>query len=212
MALRRGRLPSPSSMRRRALLPLALCLLLSRLAWAGSGDVPGPVDDDAPALPRYKISQAQLQRAVAERFPLRYPVPGVLNMDMQAPQLRLLPALNSLGAQMVVDVAGPALRTAHQGTLEVEFALRYEASDLTVRAHQLRFKRITMPSLQPGVVALLNSYGPALTERALLEVVVHQLQPQDLALPNGLGMRPDTITVTETGLVIGFVPKPLGQK
>jgi hypothetical protein len=41
---------------------------------------------------------------------------------------------------------------------------------------------------------------------------VHQLQPQDLALPNGLGMRPDTITVTETGLVIGFVPKPLGQK
>jgi hypothetical protein len=212
MALRRGRLPSPSSMRRRALLPLALCLLLSRLAWADSGDVPAQVDDDAPALPRYKISQAQLQRAVAERFPLRYPVPGVLNMDMQAPQLRLLPALNSLGAELVVDVAGPALRTAHQGTLEVEFALRYEASDLTVRAHQLRFKRITMPSLQPGVVALLNSYGPALTERALLEVVVHQLQPQDLALPNGLGMRPDTITVTETGLVIGFVPKPLGQK
>ncbi len=69
-----------------------------------------------------------------------------------------------------------------------------------------------MPSLQPGVVALLNGYGPALTERALLEVVVHQLQPQDLALPNGLGMRPDTITVTDAGLVIGFVPKPLGQK
>jgi hypothetical protein len=199
-------------MRRRALLPLALCLPLSRLAWAGSSDAPTEADDDAPALPRYKISKAQLQRAVAERFPLRYPVPGVLNMDMQAPQLRLLPALNSLGADMVVDVAGPALRTRHQGTLEVEFALRYEASDLTVRAHQLRFKRLTMPSLQPGVVALLNGYGPALTERALLEVVVHQLQPQDLALPNGLGMRPDTITVTDAGLVIGFVPKPLGQK
>ncbi len=123
-------------MRRRALLPLALCLPLSRLAWSASTDAPTAADDDAPALPRYKISQAQLQRSVAERFPLRYPVPGVLNMDMQAPQLRLLPALNSLGAEMVVDVAGPALRTSHQGTLEVEFALRYEASDLTVRAHQ----------------------------------------------------------------------------
>jgi hypothetical protein len=200
-------------MRRRALVPLLFCLPLSQLAWAARGDAPTePEEADAPALPRYKISLLQLQRTVAERFPLRYPVPGVLNMDMQTPLLRLLPAQNSLGAEMVVDVAGPALRTRHRGTLEVEFALRYEASDLTVRAHQLRFKRLTLPSLQPGVVALLNGYGPALTERALLEVVVHQLQPQDLALPNGLGMRPDTITVTDAGLVIGFVPKPLGQK
>ncbi|WP_210543241.1 DUF1439 domain-containing protein [Rhodoferax sp. PAMC 29310] len=199
-------------MRRRTLLPLALYLPLSQLTGAASGDAPTEPEEDAPALPRYKISAAQLQRAVAERFPLRYPVPGVLNMDLQAPHLRMLPAQNSLGAEMLVDVAGPALRTSHQGTLAVEFALRYEASDLTVRAHQLRFKRLTMPSLQPGVVALLNGYGPALTERALLEVVVHQLQPQDLALPNGLGMRPGTITVTDAGLVIGFVPKPLGQQ
>ena len=194
--------------RRRTLLPLALCLSLSPLAWAAPGDATA----EPQALPRYTLSAAQLQQAVAERFPMRYPVPGVLNMDMQRPQLTLLPAQNSLGAEMVVDVAGPALRTAHQGTLEVEFALRYEPSDLTIRAHQLRFKRLSMPSLQPAVVALLNDYGPALTERALLEVVVHHLKASNLALPSGMGMQPGTITVTDKGLVIGFVPKPLGQK
>ena len=199
-------------MRRRNFIPLALYLPFSGLAWAASADINQQADDEPQPLPQYKVSAALLQQAVAQRFPLRYPVPGLLNLDMQVPQLSLLPAQNRLGAEMALDAAGPALRGSHKGTLEVEFALRYEASDLTVRAHQLRFKRLTMPSLQVGVVALLNTYGPALTERALLEVVVHRLQPRDLALPDGLGMQPGSITVTDTGLMIGFVPKPLSQQ
>ena len=202
-------------MRRRYLLPffpfaiLALCLPLTRMAWAQPAN-PEPEDADAPqALPQYKVSAAQLQAAVAQRFPLRYPVSGLLNLDVQVPQLRLLPAQNRLGAEMAVTAAGPALNRSHQGTLEVEFALRYEVADRTVRAHQLRLKRLQFPTLQPGVVALLNTYGPALAERTLLEVVLHRMRPQDLALPDGLGMQPGSITVTDEGLTIGFVPKPL---
>ena len=204
-------------MRRRNLIPLALCLPLflplGSLSWAAAAqaDADPPPDDEPQALPQYKVSAALLQQAVAQRFPLRYPVSGLLNVDMQAPRLSLLPAQNRLGAEIALVAAGPALQGSHPGTLALDFALRYEASDLTVRAHQLRFKRLTMPSLQPGVVALLNSYGPAFSERALLEVVVHRLQPSDLALPNSMGLQPGSITVTDTGLVIGFVPKPLSQ-
>ena len=194
-------------MRRRFFLPFAvsLCLPLARLAWA---QPTGESADDAPqALPQYKVSAAQLQAAVAQRFPLRYPVAGLLSLDVQVPSLRLLPALNRLGAQMVVEAAGPALGQRHRGTLDVEFALRYEAADRTVRAHQLRLARLAFPSLQPGVVAMLNTYGPALAERTLLELVLHTLRPQDLALPEALGMQPGSITVTSEGLTIGFVPK-----
>ena len=202
-------------MRRRHFVPLALCsplfLPFGSLTWAAAADTTQPVDDEPQSLPQYKVSAALLQQAVAQRFPLRYPVPGLMNLDMQVPQLHLLPAQNRLGADIALVAAGPVLQGSHQGTLAVDFALRYEASDLTVRAHQLRFKRLTMPSLQPGGVALLNSYGPALSESALLEVVLHRLQPSDLALPNSMGMQPGSITVTDTGLVIGFVPKPLSQ-
>lgn len=191
----------------RRLLFAALVLPLTPLAWAQPTDAE---PEDAPqALPQYKVSAAALQAAVATRFPLRYPVPGLLNLDVQVPQLRLLPALNRLGAEMVVDAAGPALNRSHQGTLDVEFALRYEASDRTVRAHQLRLKRLQFPTLQPGVVAMLNTYAPALAEQTLLEVVLHTMRPQDLVLPDGLGMQPGSITVTNEGLTIGFVPKPL---
>ena len=64
-------------MRRRHFLPIALCLPLPRLAWAE----PEPEADDAPqAQPHYKVSAAALQAAVGQRFPLRYPVPGLLNL------------------------------------------------------------------------------------------------------------------------------------
>jgi len=192
-------------MRRRHFLPIPLCLPLTRIAWA---QPTAPDPEDAPqAPPHYNVSAAQLQAGVAQRFPMRFPVQGLMNLDVQVPQLRLLPAVNRLGAVMDVVAAGPALERTHQGTLDVEFALRYEATDRTVRAHQLRFKRLLFPTLQPGVVALLNTYGPALAQQTLLEVVVHTLRPQDLALPDALGMQPGSMTVTTEGLTIGFVPK-----
>ncbi len=194
-------------MRRRHFLPIPLCLPLAQQAWA-QPTTPEPEDQPQPP-PHYNVSIVQLQAAVAQRFPLRFPVQGLLNLDVQVPTLRMLPAVNRLGAVMDVVAAGPALERTHQGTLDVEFALRYEATDRTVRAHQLRFNRLQFPSLQPGVVALLNTYGPALAERTLLEVVLHRMRPQDLALPDGLGMQPGSITVTDAGLTIGFVPKPL---
>lgn len=193
-------------MRRRHFLLIALNLPLTRLAWAAPAD---PETNDTPAAaPSYKVSAAQLQAAVAQRFPLRYPIAGLLNLDVQVPTLHLLPEVNRLSAEMVVQATGPALNRSHQGTLEVEFGLRYEATDRTVRAHQLRFKRLQFPSLQPDVVALLSGYGAALADGTMLEVELHRLRPQDLALPDTLGLQPGSMTVTNEGLTIGFEPKP----
>lgn len=186
-------------------VPAVLMAVLGPAARAGSEDA----EPQPQAAPRYTVSPEQLQSAVAQRFPLRYPIPGLLNLDLRTPRLRLLSAQNRLGAEMTVDAAGPALNRSHRGTFEVDFALRYEASDRTIRAHQLRLYRLRFPSLQPGVVDMLNTYGPTLAEQSLQEVVLHQLRPQDLAMADVLGLRPGSITVTDQGLVIGFVVKPL---
>lgn len=161
-----------------------------------------------PAQPAYSVSAEQLQRVVAQRFPLRYPVPGLFDLELQAPHLHLLPGQNRLSAEMTVEAAGAALLRRHSGSFDVDFALRYEASDRTIRACQLRFRHLRFADLQPAVSELLNAYGPALAQQSLLEVVLHQLRSQDLALADGLGLQPGSITVTEDGLTIGFVPKP----
>ena len=182
---------------------------VGRCLLAGTAMLAVQLQAQAQAQPGYTVSAAQLQQAVAQRFPLRDPVPGVLNLDLQAPKLRLLPAQNRLAADIAVEAAGPALRRSHSGRISLDFALRYEPSDRTVRAVQLHFQNLQFPSLQPAVVELLNAYGPALAEQALQEVVLHQLSPQDLALPDTMGLQPGSITVTDKGLVIALVNKPL---
>ena len=187
-------------MKRRLLLTMPLWLSLGSACSAlpSTGKQPG-----------YTVSADQLQQAVAKRFPLRYPVGGLLDLNVQAPRLRLLPETNRLATDMVVQAAGPALRRSYTGAFELDFALRYEASDQSIRAHQLRVNSLRFPDLPPGPAELLNAYGPALAEQTLQDVVLHQLRPQDLALPDAMGLQPDSITVTPKGLVISFVNKPL---
>jgi hypothetical protein len=161
----------------------------------------------ARAQPSYTVTTAQLQQAVAEKFPMRYPVGGLLELTLQPPRLRLLPEQNRLGTQMLVDAGGPALSRPTTGNFDVDFALRYEASDQSIRAHKLKVNSLSLSGMPPGPAALLQAYGPSLAEQSLLEVVLHKLQPKDLMLADGLGMEPGAITVTARGLVIGFVPK-----
>jgi len=157
----------------------------------------------------YRVSTAQMQEAMGQRFPRRYPVQGLLNLDVQTPRLKMLPDENRLRAEMPVEAAGPALNRSHQGSLEVDFGLRYEASDRTLRAHQLRLSKLNFPSLQPSVVALLNTYAPTLGDELLKEVVLHRLEPKDLAPLDKMGMQPGAIAVTPSGLVVAMVLKPL---
>lgn len=189
-------------MKRRRFLSLPAALLTGA-AWA----TPPAAHGARP--PGYTVPAAQLQQAVDQRFPLRYPVGGLLDLLVQAPRLRLLPEQNRLGTGLVVLAAGPALGRSYTGEFDLDFALRYEASDQTLRAHQLRVNSLRFPDLPPGPSELLNAYGPALAQQSLREVVLHKLRPQDLALPNAMGLQPGSITVTPQGLLIGFVNQPL---
>jgi hypothetical protein len=183
------------------------CLVASaRWALLGAGVV---AMDWARAQPSYTVSAQVLQQTVAQRFPLRYPVQGLLNLDVQTPRLRLLPAQNRLGAAMQLQATGSVLGRSYSGSFDVDFALRYEASDQTIRAYQLHFQNLQFPELPPELQVMLSSLGPALSKQSLQEVVLHTLRPQDLALADTMGLQPGSITVTDKGLLIGFVTKPL---
>ena len=200
-------IPTATS-RRTWLLRLGTSGLLSCTAasWArAEGEATDPRDEGAGR----SISTAQLSEMLAPHFPVTYPVPGFLDVTLRKPRLWMQPTRNRIDADIDVTAQGPALHREQVGQLGVGFALRYEATDKTVRAHQLSFNSLSFPGLRQDAVALIQVYGPALAEVAFQEVVLYQFQDKDLAVLDVLGLRPGQIRVTESGLRIGFEVKPL---
>jgi hypothetical protein len=184
--------------RRNSLIAAAGWALAPLWAWSSS---------EAWAQPGYRISREQLQQVLAERFPLRYALPGLLELRIREPRLRLLPEQNRIATELAIEASGPALGRSYPGFIELDFALRYAAGDRTLRAHQIRVQSVRLPGLARDAAALIDAYARAATERALLEVVVHRLRPGDLALAETMGLEPGDITVQPDGLSIGFVPR-----
>jgi hypothetical protein len=157
--------------------------------------------------PTHRISAAELHKALSARFPVRLGLAGLLELDVSAPGLLLLPARNKLGASLLAEASGPALRRMQTGEMDLVFALRYEASDQTLRAHQLEVLDVRMPGLSADGLQALQRVLPAVAREAVGEIVMHRFTPRELALPDTMGFEPEKVTVVDDGVVIGFRPK-----
>jgi hypothetical protein len=159
--------------------------------------------------PSYTISAQRLEQALARRFPRRYPVAGLLELELQTPRLTLLPERNQINAVLALETSGPLLRQRrYGGVLDVDFGLRYEPSDRSLRAHNLHVNALRVDGLPPAWADTLTRYAQPLADQALREVVLHQWQPQELSAVTGLGWEPAEITVTPQGLAVGFRKLP----
>ena len=156
----------------------------------------------------YAIPLEQLQGALDRRFPRRIPLAGLIELNLQPPLLRLLPAQNRVGVEMAVTAGGPALGGSYSGAFDADFGLRYQPSDATIRARDPHVNALRLDGLASPQGNLLAAFGPALAEQLLQDVVLHQLAANDLALADRMGVQPGAIDVTPQGLLIGFVPRP----
>lgn len=159
--------------------------------------------DEDNATPRQRISAAQLYEALAARFPVRLAFGSLLELQVSAPRLLLLPARNKLGAALQAQLGGLPMPAAE---LEIVFALRYEPSDRTVRGRDPEFLDVRWPGAPPETLQVLRGVLPALAQQ-LGEVVLHRMSPRELALPETMGFEPGDLQVTEDGLTVLFRPK-----
>ena len=192
--------------------PLAPSSLLSRRRWllgAALGAALVTAACTGPLGPRsFTLTLEQMQERLALRFPRRYPVAGGLaELNLLLPRLTLLPAQNRLRALIALEASGGVLPRQYTGNMDVDFALRYEPSDQTVRATDLQVHALQIDGLPQQVSQVLGRVGAPLAQQALREVVLQQLRPKDLVLADSFGLQPGPMTITPQGLVIGLVPR-----
>lgn len=184
-------------MRRRSLLACGGALL------AGAGAC--TTGDGGPRS--VTLSLERLQATVARRFPQRFDMQGLLDLTLLEPNLRLLPESNRLGAALQMRADGPLLARSYAGDADVDFGLRYEAGDRTLRATALQVNALHIEGLPQRSQALLLQLVTRQVRRALQEVVLYRLRDKDLMLADTLGLQPGPITVTPEGLRVELVAK-----
>ncbi len=183
------------------------------LAWAGASAaalvglaaLPGCA---GAAVPRYTFGVREIEQALASRFPRRYPLGGLIELELQAPRVALVPERDQLNAVLDVQAGGLLLNGQRpRGVLDVDFGLRYEPSDRTVRAQRVQVNGLRIAGLPPASAEALARYGTPLAAQALEGAVLHTLRPEDLALADGLGVQPGRIAITRAGIVVEFAPR-----
>jgi len=157
--------------------------------------------------PRYKVSAAQLYEALSARFPVSFGIPGLLQLQVGAVELLMLPARNKLGAALRVEASGPGVDRMEQGMLDLVFALRYEGGDQSIRAHEPEIIDIRLPGLPAESLQTLQMILPGMAREIAAELVLHRFTSGELALPDTMGFEPGTLTVVEDGVLVVFRPK-----
>lgn len=162
---------------------------------------------DEPARARHKVPARQLYEAMAARFPLRLAPGGLVDLQVSAPQLLLLPARNRLGATLAARIGGLQVPAGDAGELDLLFAVRYEAKDRSLRAHSPEVLDVRWPGLPPETRQVLRALLPAMAQN-LGELVLHRFSPRELALPDTMGLQPEEVRVVDDGLLVFFGNKP----
>ena len=157
--------------------------------------------------PHHKIPASQLLEALSARFPLRFAVPGVVDLVVGDPALLLLATRTKLGSALQLEARGPALRDQVKAEVDVLFGLRYEPGDRTVRTQDPEVQRLRVPGLAPETADTIEQMTRALLARMRGDVVLHRFTERELALPDTMGFEPGTLTVLDDGVDIEFVPK-----
>lgn len=156
---------------------------------------------------KVSVGQDEMAQRLQSHFPKRYPVAGLLQVEMQQPALQLMPTTNQMQTVVELQLTGKALPQTYKGYLDVRFGLRYEPQDRSVRAQKVEIQSFAIEGASATLTHMLNSYSARLASQALEDVAVYTVPDKDLKLADALGLQLGAITVTETGLEVAIEPK-----
>lgn len=168
-------------------------MVLALLACAAGGQA-------APGSKVYTVPLGQMQEAVAKRFPVKKRMADIIDISVLTPRLTLLPETNRLGTELDLDLLDRIGGRSYQGTMSLDYGLRFERSDNSVRMTGVRVKSVRLANMPEPYNKLITQTMPQLAEQLLADYAVHTFSEQDMMLVSGLGFEPGEIKVTPQGL------------
>ena len=189
--------------RRRALLRIsatagALCAGVLALL-SGCAGLIGTHDVD--------ISESQLTLLMARQFPMERKVMEVIDLNITNPVLTLIPQANRVGTELDVTAVDRLFGSAAMGHVKLDYGLRFQPSDHTIRMTQVRVRELTLSSGSNELRGAAQRIGGLVAENALENLVLYRMKPAQADEMDRLNLVASPITVTPQGLHMSVSPK-----
>ena len=185
---------------KRRLCAAALGLAVCAPAWlAGCASLSAPRN--------VTLTQADLQRLVERQFPHQRRVLELIDVTVARPTLRLLPERNRIGTDLDLSATERLSGRTVRGSLALDYALRFEPSDASVRLSQVQVQDVRLDLGSGPLSASGARVGALLAERLLDEFVLYRADAQRIELLQRAGITSAEVVVTARGVEIRF-PAP----
>lgn len=150
------------------------------------------------------LSQADLQSLVERQFPLQRRLLEVIDVNVARPSLRLLPERNRIGTDLDLAASERLTGRSVRGNLSLDYALRYEPSDASIRLSQVRVQEAQLDFGSGPLAPSSARLGALLAERMLDDFVVYRADAERLKQVQRLGIQAADIVVTARGVELRF--------
>ncbi len=152
------------------------------------------------------ITEAELARQIEKRFPYDSRVLDLLDVQVSAPRVRLLPDSNRVAISLTLTGSDRLIGHRWHGEIALDHGLRYDAAEQAVRLTDVRVQRLVLDELPASLRSGLDRWGGRLAEQLLSDAVIYRFRPEDLRTAQGLGYVPGAVAVTPRGIEITLLP------
>jgi hypothetical protein len=176
----------------------ALASLLLVLGLAGCTGFGGPRS--------VTLSLEQLQAQLERQFPRQQRLLEVVDLTIARPTLRLLPERNRVATDLDLSATERLSGRTVRGSISLDYGLRYEASDGTVRLSQVRVQETRLDLGNGPLSPSAARIGSLLGERLLDDFAIYRVDAERLKRIQTLGISTADMVVTARGIDINFIP------
>jgi hypothetical protein len=154
------------------------------------------------------LSQGELQGLLDRQFPQTKRVYEIFDVRMSQPKVRLVPGAGAtagrLGTDLNLEASERITGRRANGSLSLDYGLRFEPSDGTVRLTQVKVNDAKLDVGSQILSGQTARLGGLLAERLLDDFEVYRFSPERLNALKKVGFNSANIDVTSNGVEMKF--------
>jgi hypothetical protein len=153
------------------------------------------------------ISESELALLLARQFPMERKVMEVVDLQVTNPQLRLLPEQNRIASEFDIFALERLLGSRTQGHVSLDYGLRFESSDHTIRLTQVHVRDLTLESGPNALHGASQRIGTLVAEDLLENLPVYKMKQSQVDRMDRMDLAAGPITVTPRGIQMTIEPR-----